>query len=178
VPDLVVAEAGAVMLEDTPQDPYVVPTARVLLLLAAFARRRPDGVSVSELAAADFLLRHPPLLVDALARAGVPVNASLLPTGSERLISERTALRLRYGPWDERYQLVAGRLISVGLARLVPEDKRLVATPEARSVVDRLRSDGWERTWGHATAAARLMANRDVSDTLQAPWASPSARRR
>jgi hypothetical protein len=154
------------MLEDTPQDPYVVPTARVLLLLLAFGRRRPDGVSIAELAGADFLLRHPPLLVDAAARAGMPLDALLLPTSSERLISESTALRLRYGSWDERYRLVAGRLISLGVARLVGDGDRLESAPEAAPVADRLRAGGWQRTWGHAVVAARLMTNRDIAETL------------
>jgi hypothetical protein len=154
------------MLEDTPQDPYVVPTARVLLLLVAFVKRRPDGVSIAELAAADFLLRHPPLLVDAAARSGTPLDAALLPTSSERLISERTALRLRYGPWDERYQLVVGRLIALDLARYVEETGQIEATPKARPLATRLQSEGWRRTWGHAIAAARLMADRDLDKAM------------
>jgi hypothetical protein len=163
----VVGPAASVMLQDTPQDPFIVPTARVLLLLVAFATRRPDGLTVPDIARFDFLLRHPPLLARATAIAGRSLDPALTPTQSERLITEQAALRVRYGPWDERYRLVAGRLLSLELAESSEDLSHLTATTAGHRLASQLRANGWERVAGHADAAARALSNVDVIRTVQ-----------
>jgi hypothetical protein len=167
MPDLVVAPTTDLMLQDTPQDPFVVPTARVLLILVAFAGRRPDGLTVPEIARIDFLLRHPPLLARAVARTGRSLEPKLSPTDSERLISEQVALRVRYGPWDERYQLVVGRLLALQLAQSSKDLSHIGAASAGHQVAGQLRAAGWERIARHAEAAARALNKVDVTRTVQ-----------
>ena len=167
VSHLVVGTAAAVMPQDTPQDPFVVPTARVLLLLVAFAARRADGLTITDVARIDFLLRHPPLLARAAWEAGRPLELALSPTQSEQLVSDRAALRVRYGPWDDRYRLVVGRLVALRLADPSDDLSRFFATAAAHDVAARLRERGWERTARHAEVAARLLASADVVETVQ-----------
>lgn len=155
------------MLQDTPQEPFIVPTARVLLLLVAFATRRPDGLTVPDMARIDFLLRHPPLLARAVSLAGGSLAPSLTPTHSERLITEQAAMRVRYGPWDERYRLVAGRLLSLELAHSSEDLSHISASPAGHRLAAQLRAIGWERVAGHAEAAARVLSNVDVLRTVR-----------
>jgi hypothetical protein len=154
------------ILQDTPQDPLVVPTARVLVLLVEFSSRRPEGLTVADISRIDFLLRHPPLLARLATEAGKPLEPALTPTQSERLIVEQVAMRLRYGPWDERYRLVVGRLIALELVRPSGDLVSFAPTSAARPVVASLRAHGWERTARHAAAAARLLGLEDVTHTV------------
>ncbi|MCW2983433.1 MAG: hypothetical protein JWR63_1003 [Conexibacter sp.] len=155
------------LLEDTPQDALVVPAARVLLLLVAFSGRWSDGLSVADISRVDFLLRHPPLLARLAVESGRPLEPSLLPTHSEQLIAEHAALHLRYGPWDERYRLVIGRLLALGLVRPSDDLVRFEVTSLARSLAKKLRARGWERVALHATAAARLLGDQDLGPTIE-----------
>jgi hypothetical protein len=154
------------MSRDTPQDPFVVPTARVVIALVAFVAPRAEGLTVSEVARVDFLLRHPPLLARMAWEAKRPLEPALSPTQSEFLIADRAALRLRYGPWDERYRLVLGRLVALGLATPSDDLSRFAPTARARDVAATLRTRSWERTARHAEVAARLLRRTDVAATV------------
>jgi hypothetical protein len=155
------------MLRDSTQDPFAVPTARVLLLMLEFDSRRTEGLTVAEIARIDFLLRHPPLLAQAAAEAGKPLAADLTPTLSERLIAEHAALRVRYGPWDERYRLVVGRLLALDLVRPSIDQDRFMTTSAAQPVAASLCARGWDRTARHAAAAARVLVDADIAGVVR-----------
>ncbi|MFN8063141.1 MAG: hypothetical protein U0Q12_28570 [Vicinamibacterales bacterium] len=160
------------MPDDTAQDPFVVPVARVLLLLAGFSRRRPDGLTTGEVARIDFLLRHPSVLGRLATDAGRPPGAELAATESERLVADSAALLVRYGPWDSRYRLVLGRLIALGLITPSTDLAKFTVTARGHTAAVDLRRRGWERVGGLADLAARVLANHDVEERVRSAVAA------
>lgn len=172
----------------TPQDPFDYHVARVLLLVAAFSRTqkgRLDGLT--KLAKLDFLLRYPVYLERLLDERDRPLPAHLRPTLEERHALESAMIRYKYGPWDDRYYPVVGRLIGTGLAEPVPGRGAIAlrATHEGKRIAAELAQGEWATVAGRALA---LKAGLDLSGaTLQRliyesfpqamdrPWRTPIA---
>ena len=142
--------------------------ARVLLLVSAFStgpKSKLDGLT--KLAKLDFLLRYPTYLEQVMEGRGKPLPHALLPTVEERRALESAMIRYKYGPWDDRYYPVVGRLIGTRLARHVPGRGAvtLQITETGRHAADALASGPWATTAGRAR---HLKRNLDLSgSTLQ-----------
>jgi len=152
----------------TPQDPFEYHVARVLLLVAAFSptrRSKLDGLT--KLAKLDFLLRYPVYLERLLESRGKPLPPALRPTGHERQALESAMIRYKYGPWDDRYYPVVGRLIAQELAEPVAGRGAIAlrATDVGKRVAAALAASDWATVDGRARA---LKQGLDVSGaTLQ-----------
>jgi hypothetical protein len=98
----------------------------LLILLRHFA---PEGkkplVSLTKLAKLDFLLRYPSFTDILLASRGVAWPLGAEPTDSERDAVESRMIRYKYGPWDDRYYVLLGSLVGMGLARVSTKGKTL-----------------------------------------------------
>lgn len=157
--------SSARVAPDSVSDPFDYHVARVLLLVSAFSRTpkaKLDGLT--KLAKLDFLLRYPVYLERLLDKRGKPLSARLRPTAEERRGLESAMIRYKYGPWDDRYYPVVGRLIGTGLA--VPVAGRgavaLRATDEGKRITSELAASNWETVAGRAAA---LKSGLDLAGT-------------
>jgi len=126
--------------------------ARVLLLIDAMtgAGGKVDGLT--KLAKLDFLLRYPTFLEQLESARGLKVPVDIAPGISEQRAVESRMVRYKYGPWDDSYYPVLGRLIGVGLIDALPGQGRLAVriTDTGRVAATELRTLGWEQTWQRA----------------------------
>lgn len=126
--------------------------ARVLLLVDAItgAGGKIDGLT--KIAKLDFLLRYPAFLEQLASTRGLVVPSDVAATLSEQRAVESRMVRYKYGPWDDRYYPVLGRLIGTGLVDALPGQGRLAIriTQTGRAAAQELRGLGWEQTWQRA----------------------------
>jgi hypothetical protein len=132
--------------------------ARVLILIVAFSsgsKGKLDGLT--KLAKLDFLLRYPSYLERLLDQREKGLPAWLRPTAEERLALESAMIRYKYGPWDDRYYPVIGRLIGQGLVEPVPGGGvvALRATDTGREAAHALALQDWDVVAGRARALKR-----------------------
>jgi hypothetical protein len=144
-------------------DPFEYHVARVLLLISAFSptgRSKLDGLT--KLAKLDFLLRYPVYLERLLDARGRPLASSLRPSTDERQALESAMIRYKYGPWDDRYYPVIGRLIGQRLAVTVPGRGTIAlrATAEGKRIATTLADGDWQVI---AARAAALKRGLDIS---------------
>ena len=149
-------------------DPFEYHVARVLLLVAAFSRTSKSKLDgLTKLAKLDFLLRYPVYLERLLDKREKPLLTHLRPSPEERQGLESAMIRYKYGPWDDRYYPVVGRLIGTGLATPVPGRGAVAlrATEHGQAVAAELASENWAVIAGRAAA---LKSGLDLSGaTLQ-----------
>jgi len=131
--------------------------ARVLVLIDGFTRRggRVDGLT--KVAKLDFLLRYPAFTERLAMSRGIAVPPRVAPTQAEILAVESKMIRYKFGPWDDRYYPVLGRLIGLGLVESVPGQGRLAlrVTGLGLDISAALREAGWEQTWERASFLKR-----------------------
>jgi hypothetical protein len=130
----------------------------VLLLVAAFSptkKSKLDGLT--KLAKLDFLLRYPVYLERLLDSRAIPLESALRPTIDERQGLESAMIRYKYGPWDDRYYPVIGRLIGQRLAQPVPGRGAIAlrATDEGKLLAATLARGEWQIVAGRARALKR-----------------------
>jgi hypothetical protein len=147
----------------TIKDPFEYHVARVLLLVVAFcptSRSKLDGLT--KLAKLDFLLRYPVYLERLMELRDTPLDPELRPSLDERRGLESAMIRYKYGPWDDRYYPVIGRLIGQGLAEPLPAKGAVAlrATPQGRKLATRLAEEDWSVVLGRARS---LKKNLDLS---------------
>lgn len=147
----------------SPQDPFDYHVGRVLILVSAFSptrRSKLDGLT--KLAKLDFLLRYPVYLERLLDDRGTPLQVELRPDTAERLALESSMIRYKYGPWDDRYYPVIGRLVGLGLVEPMPGKGAvaLQASDDGKALAETLATGGWNLIAGRAKA---LKQNLDVS---------------
>ena len=126
--------------------------ARVLLLIDAMTRSGGKVDGLTKIAKLDFLLRYPSFLDQLSVARGLSLPLELAPTVSEQRAVESRMVRYKYGPWDDKYYPVLGRLIGLALVDALPGQGRLAVrvTESGRIVSDELRELGWEQTWQRA----------------------------
>ena len=100
--------------------------ARLLILLRHFA---PEGkkalVGLTKLAKLDFLLRYPSFTDVLFGSRGVAWPLGAEPTDSERNAVESRMIRYKFGPWDDRYYILLGSLVGMGLASVATKGRAL-----------------------------------------------------
>lgn len=144
----------------SPLDPLDYHVARVLLLVAAFSGGASSSLDgLTKLAKLDFLLRYPVYLEKAFDERGKPLAPSLRPTREERQALESAMIRYKYGPWDDRYYPIIGKLIGTGLAEPVPGRGAVAlrATERGKQIARELsKKDGpWAVVAGRSRALKR-----------------------
>jgi hypothetical protein len=109
-----------------------------------------DGLT--KIAKLDFLLRYPTFLEQVAATRRLTVPREIAPSQAEQRAVESRMVRYKYGPWDDRYYPVLGRLIGSGLVDVLPGQGRLAVrvTEAGRTAASELRGLGWEQTWQRA----------------------------
>jgi hypothetical protein len=128
--------------------------ARVLLLVNSFSsgsRGKLDGLT--KLAKLDFLLRYPTFLDKLLSKRGVAWPNGLAPSSLERRAVESHMVRYKYGPWDDRYYPIIGRLVGTELVRAVPGKGKIAlrATRRGQEVANALaHEEGWNQIAGRS----------------------------
>jgi hypothetical protein len=150
-------------LLSTPQDPFDYHVGRVLILVSAFSPTRRSSLDgLTKLAKLDFLLRYPVYLERLFDDRGASLEAALRPDSAERLALESSMIRYKYGPWDDRYYPVIGRLVGLGLAEPMPGKGAvaLQATDNGKALAKTLASGGWGVIAGRSRALKR---NLDLS---------------
>ncbi|HEU4461038.1 MAG TPA: hypothetical protein VFR75_00460 [Solirubrobacterales bacterium] len=145
------------------KDPFEYHVARVLLLVVAFsptARSKLDGLT--KIAKLDFLLRYPVYLERLFELRETPLPPELRPSLNERQGLESAMIRYKYGPWDDRYYPVIGRLIGQALAEPVPGKGAVAlrATTAGKDLAARLGEEDWSVVLGRAEA---LKSHLDLS---------------
>lgn len=133
--------------------------ARLLLLLDAFGGpRRRYLVGLTKLAKLDFLLRYPRALFDLMISRGVSLSEELAPTALEEQAIESPMIRYKFGPWDQQYYALIGRLVGLGLAeqnRGPRREIRIRLTKEGRVRAAALaESPQWAQIAGRAAILA------------------------
>ena len=123
--------------------------ARVLLLIDGFTRSGGKVDGLTKVAKLDFLLRYPTFMEQLATSRGVSLPPDIAPGIAEELAVESKMIRYKYGPWDDRYYPVLGRLIGHGLIDALPGQGRLAmrVTDAGRAAANELRAIGWEQTW-------------------------------
>jgi hypothetical protein len=131
--------------------------ARVLLLIHAMTTAGGKVDGLTKIAKLDFLLRYPTFMKQLAAARGVMVPIEIAPTLAEQRAVESKMVRYKYGPWDDSYYPVLGRLIGSGLVDALPGHGRLAVrvTDSGRAASQELRSRGWEQTWQRASFLRR-----------------------
>lgn len=134
--------------------PEILPyhEARVLVLIDALSRGGGKVDGLTKIAKLDFLLRYPAFLERLSTTRGIVVPREVAATLAEERAVESRMVRYKYGPWDDRYYPVLGRLIGMGLIDALPGQGRLAVrvTDDGRAAADELRKGGWEQTWKRA----------------------------
>jgi hypothetical protein len=155
--------------------------ARLLLLIDAMTRSGGKIDGLTKIAKLDFLLRYPSFLEQLASTKGLAVPLDIAPTLSEKRAVESRMVRYKYGPWDDRYYPVLGRLIGVGLIDALPGQGRLAVrvTDAGRTASDELRRLGWEQTWLRARflkrnfnqsgSALKTMVYRELPEVVDRP---------
>lgn len=91
--------------------------ARLLILLSYFGRPNSSGLhGLTKLAKLDFLLRYPSFTEKLLPDRNANWPLGCAPSDDEREAVESQMIRYKYGPWDDRYYPLVGRLVGCGLA--------------------------------------------------------------
>lgn len=142
----------------SPTDPLDYHVARVLLLITAFSGGASNSLDgLTKLAKLDFLLRYPVYLEKALDERGKPLSPALRPTRDERAALESTMIRYKYGPWDDRYYPIVGRLVGTGLAAPVAGRGAVAlrATDLGKGVATQLSHGDWAVVADRAKALKR-----------------------
>jgi hypothetical protein len=96
---------------------------RLLILLRHFGSRGSVLKGLTKLAKLDFLLRYPSFTDRLMAARSLSWPLGAEPSGDEQLAVESRMIRYKYGPWDNRYYVILGALVGLGLAD-VETDKR------------------------------------------------------
>ena len=122
--------------------------ARLLILLREFGRPGTKGLDgLTKLAKLDFLLRYPTFTDRLLEerQAAWPLGSE--PSYEETLAVESRMIRYKYGPWDNRYYPLIGRLVGYGLAEPIKGKGRtsLRLTDKGAELADRISaSEEWQ----------------------------------
>jgi hypothetical protein len=126
--------------------------ARVLVLIDGFTGSGGKIDGLTKVAKLDFLLRYPTFAERLANSRGIAVPSGIAPSVSETMAVESKMVRYKYGPWDDRYYPVLGRLIGLGLIESLLGQGRLALriTEEGRTLATTLRHAGWEQTWQRA----------------------------
>lgn len=91
--------------------------ARLLILLSYFGRPESKGLDgLTKLAKLDFLLRYPSFTDRLLSTRNASWPLGCEPSDDEREAVESRMIRYKYGPWDNRYYPLLGKLVGCGLA--------------------------------------------------------------
>lgn len=142
---------------------YDYHIARLLILLRHFA---PEGrkplVGLTKLAKLDFLLRYPSFTDVLLASRGIAWPLGAQPTESERNAVESRMIRYKYGPWDDRYYVLLGSLVGMGLARVSTKGKALSVALTEEGTARAIRIAGTE-DWNVLDSRAAVL--KKVFDT-------------
>jgi len=141
---------------------------RILLIVAAAARRHSEGMTdaLLRLAKFDFLVRYPAFAAEVLD--GLSADDPRLHLSDHGARQEdRFLFPYHYGPWDERYHTVVGALVGRDLlsARTAAGSRELALTPTASGTAlaeESARSAVWR------TVADRCEAVADATGTLDA----------
>lgn len=173
-------------LRSTVTDPFEYHVARVLILVAAFSptsRSKLDGLT--KIAKLDFLLRYPVYLERLMESRNTPLPPPLRPSLEERQGLESAMIRYKYGPWDDRYYPLIGRLIGQGLVEPV-EGRGVVAlraTAAGRQVATELSQHHWEVVSGRAKFLKRhldltgstlqRLIYEEFPEVVDRPWRDP-----
>lgn len=136
--------------------------ARLLLVVRGFGG--PDRrwlVGLAKLAKVDFLLRYPMALMDFMQSKDVPVPEHLWPNALEREVVESPMIRYRYGPWDNQYYAMIGRMVGTGLAEQSRGDRGeilLRLTEAGMASANRLADDPeWQLVAGRVEFLAEIL---------------------
>lgn len=140
--------------------------ARILLLLLAFRAADDEPFEgLTKLAKLDFLLRYPLLMREFLETRGCAVATDLMPTAREQVAVESPMIRYRFGPWDQRYYTVIGRMVGTGLVyqgRGAEKQVLLSLTAAGRERAIQVSTmTAWTLTWKRAELLAEAL--RDLS---------------
>ncbi|MEV7507849.1 hypothetical protein AB0O57_07865 [Streptomyces sp. NPDC091201] len=91
--------------------------ARLLILISHFGGPGSKGIDgITKLAKLDFLLRYPSFTDRLLPSRNASWPLGCEPNDNEREAVESRSIRYKYGPWDNRYYPLLGRLVGYGLA--------------------------------------------------------------
>lgn len=157
--------------------------ARVLLLVDAFTKPksgRLDGLT--KVAKLDFLLRYPVFLEHVLRTRGVEIPSEAAATPDEAGAVESQMIRYKFGPWDNRYYPIIGRLVATGLVELVPGKGRVALriTHAGHDTAASLASSSWLRIASRCVLLRRhlnLTGNRlkeliyrELPEVVDRPW--------
>ncbi|GAA0335745.1 hypothetical protein NE235_14920 [Actinoallomurus spadix] len=131
--------------------------ARLLVILRHFGptEKRPLK-GITKLAKLDFLLRYPAFTDQIIANRGLQWPLGAEPSESEFKAVESRMIRYKYGPWDDRYYPLIGRLVGLGLAEVSKEKRALSIrlTDEGRA---RAESISRTREWLEVELRARFL---------------------
>lgn len=99
---------------------YEYHMARLLILLHHFGKPNSSGLDgLTKLAKLDFLLRYPSFTDRLLPERDASWPPDCEPNPDERNAVESRMIRYKYGPWDNRYYPLIGKLVGYGLAEIV-----------------------------------------------------------
>lgn len=142
--------------------------ARLLLVVDAFGGKDRDWfVGLTKLAKVDFLLRYPRALQDFMASRELQLPEELSVTNLEEQSVESPMIRYRFGPWDNQYYAMVGRMVGTKLAEQARGDRnevliRLTQLGRERAA-DIGRSAEWRVTAGRARLLAEVVADQSGS---------------
>ncbi|MFC7918504.1 hypothetical protein [Streptomyces cinereoruber] len=92
--------------------------ARLLILISQFGTPDSKGLDgITKLAKLDFLLRYPSFTDRLLPSRNAAWPLGCEPSYDELESIESHSIRYKYGPWDNRYYPLLGRLVGYGLAK-------------------------------------------------------------
>ncbi|MFE7961612.1 hypothetical protein ACFU0X_00945 [Streptomyces cellulosae] len=121
--------------------------ARLLILLSYFGRPGSNGLDgLTKLAKLDFLLRYPSFTDRLLVGRNASWPLGCEPSSDELEAVESRMIRYKYGPWDNRYYPLLGKLVGCGLVETVTGRGRIAIrlTGPGAEIADSLaRSDEW-----------------------------------
>ena len=143
-------------MRDTVRDPVVAHVGRLLVLIDVFSDRPTPRIdSFGKLARLDFLLRYPVVLEQLVGERRLPAAAR--PSASERQGLESAMIRWKYGPWDDRYYALVGRLLAQELITPMRREQPLAirVTEAGRQAAGALTGPSWDRVRLRATALRR-----------------------
>ncbi|GAB2954160.1 hypothetical protein GCM10027028_65500 [Streptomyces sundarbansensis] len=128
--------------------------ARLLILLSSFGAPGSKGIDgLTKLAKLDFLLRYPSFTDQLLSLRNASWPLGCEPTDDELGAVESQSIRYKYGPWDNRYYPLLGRLVGYGLAETIKgrETVAIRLTPKGATLADQIaRSEEWQVTAGRS----------------------------
>jgi hypothetical protein len=141
------------------EEDYEVHTARLLILLKAFAGKKGDKTinGLTKLVKLDFLLRYPVCLERALNAVGASTDTAKV-LYHERKNVESSMIRYRYGPWDPRYRRFINLLVGKGLAK-VSSRKRTIKVGMTATGLEKASILCKDKNFEDLSSRARILKN-------------------